>query len=136
MYLIFMNILPLLLEPVRQAVMAFQQSLYGVPIKWEPSGHTVTWGECSWGARALGFFLTRKGVVGSLSELQGAEWLSWVPVHSGMDTPANGGCPVSGGSSGNVICLRNFLFSYWPRGSRRAGRPIMVWEWPKMIWFE
>ena len=62
-HLIFMNILPLLPEPVRQAVMAFLQSLYGVPIKWEPSGRTVTWGECSWGARVPGFSLTRKGVV-------------------------------------------------------------------------
>ena len=44
-YIIFMNVLPPALVALRHAVMLFLQTLYGVPIKWEPRGHVVTWGE-------------------------------------------------------------------------------------------
>ena len=82
-YIIFMNICPALFPKVREAVMVFLNCLYGIPLKWEPTSVCATWGECAWRVLPLGFSLTRKGVIWSLTE--GAtcgEWLRWVPAGS------------------------------------------------------
>ena len=59
-YIVFMNVLQELLPVVRRGVMCFLQCLYGVPLKWEPTELTVSWGECSWRVLPLGFSLTWK----------------------------------------------------------------------------
>jgi hypothetical protein len=82
-YIVFMNVLQPLLPIVRRAVMCFLQCLYGVPLKWEPTVACVSWGECSWRVLPMGFSLTRKGVVLSLSDAgPDAEWLRWIPAVS------------------------------------------------------
>ena len=82
-YIVFMNVLQELLPVVRRSVMCFPQCLYGVPLKWEPTELTVSWGECSWRVLPLGFSLTRKGVVWDLQSAgESAEWQRWIPAGS------------------------------------------------------
>ena len=80
-YIAFVNVLEVLSDRVRDAVAVVLQQIYKIPLKWEPHGRSVTWGEASLTPRAAGFSLTRQGIVQDLSlydPTSPVEWTRWV----------------------------------------------------------
>ena len=64
---------------------AVLRCIYGIPLKWEPHGTSVTWGEASLTSCGDGFSLTRKGIMRGLSLYDPAapgEWTCWVHMFS------------------------------------------------------
>ena len=77
----FVNVPPCMSGKVRSSVAVVLRCIYGIPLKWEPHGASMTWGEASLTSCGDGFSLTRKGIVRDLSLYDPAapgEWTRWV----------------------------------------------------------
>ena len=80
-YIAFINVPPCMNSQVCSSVAVVLRCIYGIPLKWEPHGTSVTWGEASLTSCGDGFSLTCKGIVRDLSLYDPAalgEWTRWV----------------------------------------------------------
>jgi hypothetical protein len=84
-YVSFISMPPELEEGAKHAVYCFLQTVFKMPMKWEPhpSPKEVTWCESSITIQSHGLSLRRKGVAQQNNHLQeGTEWERWVSVGS------------------------------------------------------
>ena len=84
-YIAFINIPEILSSQVRRLIAIVLQQIYKIPLKWEPHGVAVTWGEASLVPDGTGFSFTRKGIVRDLSlydPTAPVEWTQWVDRYS------------------------------------------------------
>ena len=81
-YIAFVNVPECMHDCVRDSVAVVLRQIYGIPLKWEPQGTSVTSGEASLDpCEEGGFSLTRKGIVRDISMYdpkEPVEWTHWV----------------------------------------------------------
>jgi hypothetical protein len=80
-YLAFLSMSETLRSTMKVAVEALLRSIYCTPLKWEPTGSRLTWGEASIKFLSHGPSLRRKGTwdMGmDLTEVSTCEWDRWV----------------------------------------------------------
>ena len=86
-YLAFIHVPDDLIVSVKRALAVTLRRIYQIPLKWEPHGDAVVWGEATLTPSMVdsGFSLTRKGIVTELSPAavqQPTKWTRWVSCKS------------------------------------------------------
>ena len=79
-YIASINVPSHLREDVRTAVAAVLGAIYKIPLKWEPHGECVVWGEAEVSRNAHSLSLTRKAIkcLSPPSVDTPVEWTRWV----------------------------------------------------------
>ena len=73
-----------MIERVEAVTEAMISNLYHIPVKWEPHGERVVWGECQVKFKHRLASITRKGVCHDLCQVheESVEWARWVDAQS------------------------------------------------------